>query len=358
MARLRAVPLPSVLLHDHLDGGLRPSTVLELAEAAGHELPATDPDDLAVWFDQSESGSLDGYLASFAHTVAVMQDADALERVAYEAAVDLVADGVVYAEIRFCPWLHTARGLEPERVVEAVASGLGGSNTGLAWGLIIDALRTQDHAMEMARLAVAMRKSGVVGFDLAGKEQGNPPRRFVAACRHARESGLRLTIHAGEAAGRYGPAYVAEAMDVCGAERIGHGVEIIRDCVVEEGEVVKVGPVAARVRDRQIPLEMCPASNLATAAMPPDRHPIGALYRAGFNVTISTDNRLMSRTTMSREFDFVTERHGFGLDDLALTTRRSLAAAFCDHDAKLHLWEDVIARVYRESGASIDPTWR
>jgi adenosine deaminase len=353
------VPLPTVLLHEHLDGGLRPSTVLELADSTGYtDLPADSADELASWFDQSESGSLERYLDSFAHTIGVMQDADSLERVAHEAAVDLAADGVVYAEIRFCPWLHTTKGLDPRTVIEAVAAGLAGSGTGLEWGLIVDAMRDKEHSMEMARLAVEMRGSGVVGFDLAGAESGNPPSRHLAACRFARESGLRLTLHAGEAAGADGPAYMAEAMDVCGAERIGHGVEIVRDCILEEGEIVKLGSVASRIRDRQVALEMCPASNMATGAIQPHEHPIGALFRAGFNVTISTDNRLMSSTSLSAEFDFVRSHHGFGLDDLAVTTRRSLVAAFCSHDTKARLWEDLIAPVYQEAGAEVDRRWR
>lgn len=351
--------LPSVLLHDHLDGGLRPATIVELADSTGYDsLPSNDPAELAAWFDQSESGSLERYLDSFAHTIGVMQDADSLERVAHEAAVDLAADGVVYAEIRFCPWLHTRKGLDPWTVVEVVAAGFAGSGTGLEWGLIIDALRQESHSDEMAALAVSAKRLGVVGFDLAGPEAGNPPRRHLAACRSARESGLRLTLHAGEAAGADGPAYIAEAMDVCGAERLGHGVELARDCIIEDGEVVKVGQVAARVRDRQFPLEMCPASNLATSAMPPEQHPIGAFYRAGFNVTISTDNRLMSTTSMPREFDFVTRHHGFGITDLAVTTRRSLAAAFCGHETKVRLWTDVIAPAYRVAGAEVDEVWR
>lgn len=352
--------LPSVLLHDHLDGGLRPATILELADDAGYsDLPADQVDDLASWFDQSQSGSLEKYLESFRHTIGVMQERESLERVAYEAAVDLAGDGVVYAEIRFCPFLHTRRGLGTDEVVEAVSSGLtrGAGKTGLEWRLIIDAMRDDTRSVEMARLAVSHRKRGVVGFDLAGPESGNPPRRHLAACRHARESGLRVTLHAGEAAGPKGPAYIAEAMDSCGAERIGHGVEIISDCVVREGEVVSLGRVAARVRDRQVPLEMCPASNLATGRLRPEEHPIGALYRAGFNVTINTDNRLMSNTSMSAEFGFVQRHHRFGLGDLASVTRRSLAAAFCDHDTKTRLWEETIAPAYRMAGAAVETRW-
>ena len=359
MATVAEVPLPSVLLHDHLDGGLRPVTIVELADRVGYtDLPSHDVAALASWFDQSQSGSLEKYLESFRHTIAVMQDRAALERIAYEAAVDLAGDGVVYAEIRFCPLLHTEKGLDPDEVINSVSSGLtrGAAETGLAWGLIIDAMRDGERSMEMARLAVSHRKQGVVGFDLAGPEWGNPPRRHLAACRHARRSGLRLTIHAGEAARALGPSYIAESIDLCGAERIGHGVEMVSNCVIKAGEVVSLGQVAARVRDRQIPLEMCPASNLATGGLRPEEHPIGAFHRAGFNVTISTDNRLMSNTSMSSEFEFVSRHHGFGVDDLALVTRRSLAAAFCDHDTKKRLWEERIAPAYRQAGAQLDGT--
>jgi adenosine deaminase len=348
------VPLPSVLLHDHLDGGLRPATILELADHGGYRgLPTDDIESLADFFDQSRSGSLESYLDSFRHTIGVMQDRDSLERVAYEAALDLADDGVVYAEIRFCPLLHTSKGLTPFEVVDAVSAGLtrGAAGTGLVWGIIIDAMRDRDDSTEMVDLAVRAKDLGVVGFDIAGPELGHPPRSHLAACRLARASGLRLTLHAGEAAGEHGPAHIAEAMDVCGAERIGHGVELIRDCVVESGEIVCMGSVASRVLARQIPLEMCPSSNLATGRLTPEEHPMGAFHRAGFNVTVSTDNRLMSATTMSAELEFARRHHGFTLEDLAATARRSLMAAFCDHATKGRLWEDHIAPAYRDAGA-------
>jgi len=355
------MPYPSVLLHDHLDGGLRPQTVLELAEAHGYaDLPSDDAPGLEAWFDQSRSGSLEKYLEAFAHTIGVMQHPDAVERVAYEAALDLSADGVTYAEIRFCPALHTGSGMSPKRVVEAASSGLanGASGTGLRWGLIVDALRDRDDSLEMARLATESRHLGVVGFDLAGPEAGFPPGDHLAAFRLARSAGLRLTIHAGEHAGRSGVAHMAAAMDLCGAERLGHGVELIYDCAVEDGEIAKVGKVASRIRERRIPLEMCPASNLATGGIEPEDHPIGPLYRAGFNVTLSTDNRLMSATAMSDEFDFVSKYHRFEPVDLARTTWRSLDAAFCPWEAKAELWEDVIAPEYTAGGVDIEMTWR
>ncbi len=352
--------LPTVLLHDHLDGGLRPATILDLADELGYDaLPETEVGALAKWFDQSESGSLETYLDAFVHTIAVMQTGAALERIAYEAVLDLSADGVAYAEIRFCPALHTQRGLSHAQVVEAISSGmrLGEAETGLKWGLIIDALRQHPWSEEMARVAIGHRGSGVVGFDIAGPEATNPPERHLLACRLVRESGLRLTIHAGEAAGRNGVRYIAAAIDKCGAERLGHGLEIIDDCDVSDGEIVDLGAVARRVRDRQIPLEMCPASNLATNRLTPEQHPIGALYRAGFNITLSTDNRLMSNTSMSSEFDFARSHHGFAIGDLALTTRRSMEAAFCDRDTKAALWEEVLAPAYEDAGAAVETNW-
>ena len=354
------VSLPSVLLHDHLDGGLRPGTILELASDHGYDgLPAADEGTLAAWFDQSESGSLERYLEAFDHTIAVMQLAEALERVAYEAVLDLAADGVVYAEFRFCPSLFTGRGLDELDVVDAVAAGLrlGESETELKWAIIVDALRQFDDSMAMARVATARRAAGVVGFDIAGPEAPFPPTDHLSACKYIRESGLRLTLHAGEAGGDKGVSYIASAMDVCGAERVGHGVEIVRDCVLDGGEIVKLGSVASRVRDRQLPLELCPTSNLATNKLDPKDHPLGALFRAGFNITLSTDNRLMSHTSMTNEFNFAREHHGLTTDDLAFVTRRSLQAAFCDYETKRMLWETRIAPGYVSAGAEVDEKW-
>lgn len=352
--------LPSVLLHDHLDGGLRVGTIVDLADRIGYDALPVSPDDLASWFDQSKSGSLESYLASFEHTIGVMQDSEGLGRVAYEALVDLAKDGVVYAEIRFCPALHTERGLGLDEVVSAVAAGMrmAGNETGMRWGLIIDALRQLDHSVEMATLALAHRSNGVVGFDLAGPEFPYPPAAHLAGINIARRAGLRVTVHAGEAAGSRGVRYIAEAMDVCGAERIGHGVQIIEDCEVRSGEIVAIGPVAQRVLDRQIVLEMSPASNLATGRLEAEQHPIGALYRAGFNVTINTDNRLMSATSMSAEFDFARDYHGFDVDDLAITTRRALAGAFCPDSVKQELWDDVVRPKYQAAGATETASWR
>lgn len=360
MTSVTMMSFPSVLLHDHLDGGLRPGTILELANDVGYDLlPTTDESGLAAWFDQSESGSLERYLQSFDHTIAVMQTRMALERVAREAVIDLWNDGVVYAEVRFSPPLHTEMGLSEAEVIEAVASGMrqGAVQTGLKWGLIIDALRNRHDSYSVARRALAHRKDGVVGFDIAGPEEGFPPSDHVAAFRAAREGGLRVTVHAGESAGPMGVSYVKSAIDACGAERIGHGVQIIEDCRVDGKEIVAMGPVAKSVRDRRIALELCPASNMATSGLAPDEHPLGLLYRAGFNVTLSTDNRLMSSTSMSAELDFAQKYHNFDTDDIAHITRRSLEAAFCGWDAKAELWERAIAPSYLAAGANLDPRW-
>lgn len=347
-----SVPLPSVVLHDHLDGGLRPGTVLELAGAAGHELPARDVEGLAAFFDQGVSGSLERYLDAFTHTIAVMQTAEALERVAYEALEDHAADGVVYAELRFAPFLHRRRGLTPLAVLEAAASGMrrAEADHGIAWGIIVDAIRSDDDSSEVAEVVVAARDVGVVSFDLAGPEAGHPASRHLAAIRRVQEMGLPVTLHAGEAGG---VGMVAEAAFRCGADRIGHGIDVIEDCVVTAGEIVDVGRVAGAIRDRRVPLEVCPTSNLHTKGWEPEEHPVGMLHRAGFTVTINTDNRLMSVTSMPGEFDLLRRHHGFTVDDLLEVTRRALTAAFCPEPLRRKLWDDRIVPAYRAAGAML-----
>jgi len=347
----RAVPhlvkiLPKVLLHDHLDGGPRIETVLDLAEAVGYSaLPAPNGPELADWFDQSRSGSLATYLEAFAHTIGVMQTADALHRVAYEAVIDTAADGVVYAEFRFAPFNHLQEGLDPKEVVDAVLAGLsdGSRETGMSTGLILDAMRQRDLSTQAARLAVAFSHRGVVGFDLAGPERGFPADHHLVACRMAREANIGLSIHAGEADG---PHSIWTALQRCGAHRVGHGVHIIDDCVVEHGEIVKLGPLAQYVRDFGVPLEVCPTSNLHTGSWTPDTHPVGALYRSGFTITLNTDNRLMSRTTLSDEFRLVVDHQGFTIDDLLRVTEHALKASFAPLPLKRELLQDRILPGY------------
>lgn len=335
--------LPKVVLHDHLDGGLRPETVLELADAVGYEgLPASDPVALAAWFDQSGSDSLERYLEAFSETVAVMQTAEALHRVAYEAAVDLAADGVVYAEIRFAPGLHTAGGLPLTEVIEAVVAGAatGERESGIVVRIIVNALRHLDDSEQAARAAIGYADRGVVGFDLAGPEAGFPASRHADACRIARDGGLRLTIHGGEGEG---PSSIADALDGCGAERIGHGVRIVEDLDVVDGAVVAFGSVAERVRAGAVPLEVCVASEADTKVYSAAANPVGLLHRNGFNITLNTDNRLMSSTSMSREFELVATHHGFTVDDFRRLTLNAVDGAFCDEDTRAAVRGKVIA---------------
>lgn len=344
---------PKVLLHDHLDGGLRPATLVELARADGdHELPTWDPVGLGAWLVRAaDSGSLVRYLETFAHTVAVMQTGPALERVARECVQDLAADGIVYAEVRFAPELHTAGGLAMEAVVAAVLAGVAqGERDAAALGraitvrLILSAMRTAGRSLDVARLVVAGRGAGVVGFDIAGAEDGYPPTRHQAAFDHVREHFGHITIHAGEA---FGLPSIGQAIHACGAERLGHGVRLTDDIRVDPEGIAHLGPMAAYVRDRRIPLEMCPSSNVQTGAVASvATHPVGLLRRLGFRVTVNTDNRLMSHTTLSRELHVVSEAFDYGLADLRWLTINAMKSAFLAFDQRIALIEDVIKPGY------------
>ena len=342
--------LPKALLHDHLDGGLRVATVLELADEAGHRLPTENLAELSDWFHQEGSGSLELYLEAFRHTTSVMQTAPALERVAFEAVEDLAADGVRYAEIRFAPSLHTHGGLEPTEVIAAVASGVraGEAATGTVARLIAVAMRTMSDSEDIAKLAVSSQHLGVVGFDVAGAEAGFPPRIFKAACQHVHDANLPITLHAGEGEG---PSSIAQAIHSCGAQRIGHGVRIVEDCEVDGTEIVELGDLAAYVRDQQIPLEVSVSSNLHTNLYPTaTAHPVGLLYRACFAVTINTDNRLMSKTSMSKEFELLADHHGFGIDEFHAVTVNALRNGFADWPLRHGLLDEVNAE-YRRLGS-------
>lgn len=322
--------------------------MLELASRAGYaDLPSDNASELAAAMHQADSGSLEAYLASFRHTVAVMQTAPAIERVAYEAGVDHHLAGVVYAEIRFGPGLLTDGGLTREAAIEAALQGIrrAASETGIEIALIISALRHEDDSTLVAAAASRFVGDGVVGFDLAGPEAAYPPENHLAAINHAREHGLGITIHAGEGAGAES---IAAAINKCGAQRIGHGVRIIDDCVVRDGAIVDMGLLAEHVLDHRIPLEVAVSSNLHTGIAPDAKdHPFGLLYRAGFNVSINTDNRLMSGIDMASEFDLVA--HSFSLEpaDLARITRRTIEAGFGNWDRRQALLESV-DRAYAE----------
>jgi adenosine deaminase len=349
--------LPKVLLHEHLDGVLRPQTVIDLARAAEYkELPTDDPQALAEWFHRgANQGSLAKYLEGFAHTIAVMQSEEALERVAYEQAEDLSKDGVVYFETRFAPLFHTRKGLTHQQVVAAVLKGLerGRKDFGIASGLIICAMRNMDVSLEMAELAVDFRARGVVGFDLAGEEGGYPPKKHVAAFHYIQRENFNITVHAGEG---YGKESIWQAIQYCGAHRIGHGTRLIEDIAVVDGKVAKLGDLAQYVLDKRIPLEICLISNVHTGATPSlAEHPFKVFYQEKFRVTLNTDNRLMSSTTMTREFEAAAETFGLSMDDFEKITINAMKSAFLPYDQRIDFIYSIIKPGYARIRSSLNP---
>src|SRR6478736_613352 len=344
---------PKVLLHDHLDGGLRPGTIIELADAAGYPaLPSRDPAELAAWFlGAAHSGSLVRYLETFGHTVGVLQTADALVRVASECAQDLATDGVVYAEVRFAPELHVEQGLALEDVVEAVLEGFRVGTAAAAAhgrrvrvGCLLTAMRHAARSREIAELAIRYRDVGVVGFDIAGAEAGFPPTRHLDAFEYLRRENAHFTIHAGEA---FGLPSIWEAIQHCGTDRLGHGVRIVDDITRLPGGGVRLGRLAAYVRDKRIPLEMAPTSNVQTGAVKSIAdHPIGLLTSLKFRVTVNTDNRLMSGCSMTSEMTALCEAFGYGWDQLQWFTVNAMKSAFIPFDERLALIEEVIKPGY------------
>jgi len=332
---LRAAP--KVLLHDHLDGGLRAATVVELARDVGYfGLPTTDAGELAAWFHASAaSGSLSLYLRGFVHTIAVLQTPEALERVAYECGEDLARDGVVYAEVRYAPVFATRRGMNLEQVVEAVSLGFTRAERehGVTLRQIVCAMRDRTDSLEMAELAVAFRERGVVGFDIAGEEAGHPPKAHLEAFQLCRRENFSITIHAGEA---FGPPSIWQALQYCGAHRIGHGVRLVEDMAISDGEVIKLGPLASYVRDKRIPLEVCPSSNVDTGAVSTlAEHPIRHFIEQHFRVTVNTDNRLMSGVTLSEEFGRLSRTLGLRLADVERLTINAMKSAFVGYDERV-----------------------
>lgn len=344
--------LPKVLLHDHLDGGVRPATVLELAEETGYDgLPADTAEELAAWFrTNADSGSLERYLDTFAQTVAVMQTSDALHRIAAECVQDLAADGVVYAEVRYAPELHIERGLTLDEVVQAVNAGFReGEELAAQQGrtirvrALLTAMRHAAKSTEIARLAVQYRDDEVAGFDIAGAEAGFPPTRHLDAFEYLRRENSHFTIHAGEA---FGLPSIWEAIQWCGAERLGHGVRIVDDIDIS-GEHPVLGRLAGFVRDRRIPLEMCPTSNLQTgAAVSIETHPVTMLKDLRFRVTLNTDNRLMSDTSMSWEMQQLVDRAGWTVDDLRWVSVNAMKSAFLPFDERLAIIDEQIKPGY------------
>jgi adenosine deaminase len=331
--------LPKVLLHEHLDGGLRPATVVELAKESGYKgLPTSDTIELATWFHRgAQRGNLPEYLEGFRHTISVMQTRESLERVAFEFIEDMYDDGVTYAEVRFAPIYHTEGGLTQDEVVTAVIAGLerGEKMYAVEWGLIICAMRHMNNSVEAAELAIRHRDAGVVGFDLAGGEDGFPPKKHVDAFQAIERANFYITIHAGES---YGPESIWQALQYCGAHRLGHGTRLRDDIEVLPDGTMKLGRLAQYVLDRRVPLEMCLLSNLHTGACANlEDHPFGAFFRRGFRVCLNTDDRLMSNTSMTQEMTLATELFDLNINDLEKLALNGMKSAFAPYDKRVKI---------------------
>jgi adenosine deaminase len=342
--------LPKVNLHDHLDGGLRPETILDLAQPLGVDLPAEDPDGLRDWFhDGARRGDLKKYLEGFGVTCAVMQTAEGLERVAFEALEDLHDDGVVYAELRFAPQYHTRCGLNLEEVMNAVLAGMHRAEKtfGMPWGLIVCGMRNSDPALslKMAELAVSFRDRGCVGFDVAGDESGHPPKDHLDAFQLCQRENFNITIHAGEA---FGPPSIWQALQYCGAHRIGHCTRLLEDMVVEGNRILRMGRLAQYILDHRIPLEICLSSNMQTGAVRDlATHPFSLFLQHEFRVTLNTDNRLMSGVTTTDEYQLVVDHFGCDLKVLERISINSMKSAFIPYERRCDVIFDVIKPGFR-----------
>lgn len=343
--------IPKVLLHDHLDGGLRPQTIIELASELNYnKLPTKDPAELADWFHRgANKGNLVEYLQGFEHTTAVMQTKEALSRVAYEMMEDMKNDGVVYVETRFAPVFHTNKGLYLDDTVQAVLEGLekGKRDFGVGYGLILCGMRNMKNTLEIAELAVNFRRDGVVGFDLAGEEGGYPPKKHIEAFQFIQRANFNITIHAGEA---FGKESIWQAIQWCGAHRIGHATRLIEDIALDSnGNVVAFGDLAQYVLDKRIPLEICLLSNVHTGAVDKiENHPFGIFYKEKFRVTLNTDDRLMSDTTMTKEFLTAVKYFNLNFDDFEKITINSMKSAFIPYKERLHYIYNVIKPGYQK----------
>lgn len=350
--------IPKVELHDHLDGGVRPNSIVDLADKLEVELPAKSSEDLASWLHRgADRKNLGLYLEGFGLTIAVMQTREALYRVAYEAIEDLADDNVVYAEIRFAPIQHLQKGLNLEAVVKSVLSGLeaGKREKGPEFGLILCAMRDQDAeaSLEVAELAVAFRDRGVVGFDIAGDEYGHPPKRHLDAFQHVRDRNFNITIHAGEA---FGPESIWQAIQICGAQRVGHGTRLIEDMVTSGTRIERMGSLAHYLRDKRVPFEMCLSSNVQTgAALSLDEHPFHLLYRNAFRVLLCTDNRLMSNTTLGKEMSIAVKHYNLSLRDLEKLTINAMKSAFIHYDERIRIIYDILKPGFAKVREESDP---
>lgn len=343
--------VPKVLLHDHLDGGLRPQTIIELANELNYKkLPTRDAEELAEWFHAgANKGSLVEFLKGFEHTTAVMQTKDGLERTAYEMLEDMKSDGVVYVETRFAPVYHTNKGLYLDDTVKAVLAGLekGKIDFGVGYGLILCGMRNMKNTLEIAELAVNFRDDGVVGFDLAGEEGGYPPKKHLEAFQFIQRSNFNITVHAGEA---FGKESIWQAIQWCGAHRIGHATKLIEDINLnDDGEVVSYGDLAQYVLDKRIPLEICLLSNLHTGAIDKlENHPFGIFFKEKFRVTINTDDRLMSDTNMTKEFLTAANSFNITLDEIEKITINAMKSAFLPYKERLRYIYEIIKPGYQK----------
>ncbi|MBF8249273.1 MAG: add [Bacteroidetes bacterium] len=345
--------LPKVLLHDHLDGGLRPQTVIELAKESKYKkLPTQDPDELAKWFHRGATrGSLPLFLEGFEHTCGVMQTEESLERVAYEMMEDMKRDGVVYVETRFAPVFHTSKGLHLETIAKSVLKGLerGKKDFGVHYGLILCAMRNMNPSLsqEIAELAVDLRKHGVVGFDLAGEEGGFPPKKHIDAFHYIQRENFNITVHAGEA---FGKESIWQAIQWCGAHRIGHATRLIEDMRVKDGELLSMGTLAQYVLDKRIPLEICLTSNVHTGAVKNiESHPFGMFYRYKFRLSLNTDDRLMSSITLTDEYHTAAEAFGLKVEDLEKLTINAMKSAFIPYKQRIAIIYDILKPGYAKA---------
>jgi adenosine deaminase len=349
--------IPKVLLHDHLDGGLRPQTIIELAKEQKFSLSINDSKELALWFHRGATrGSLAEFLEGFSVTCGVMQTEEALERVAYEMMEDMKNDGVVYVETRFAPMFHIDKGLHTETVVRAVLRGLerGKNDFGVHYGLIICAMRHMDptFSLEMAELAVDFREHGVLGFDLAGEEGGYPPKKHIEAFHFIQRENFNITIHAGEA---FGKESIWQAIQWCGAHRIGHATRLIEDMKIVDGKVVSMGTLAQYVLDKRIPLEICLTSNVHTGAVKNlNEHPFGILYRYKFRVQLNTDDRLMSNITLTDEYATAVDTFNLTLDDLEKLTINAMKSAFLPYRERIDIIYKTIKPGYVKTRSSLN----
>lgn len=343
--------LPKVELHYHLDGAVRPKTIIDLAEKYNLEIPSHQPEELADWFHRgADRKSLAQYLEGFGVTCSVMQTEESLKRIARECMEDLHADGVVYVEVRFAPVLHQDKGLTLEQIVHTVLQGLkeGSEITGVKYGLILCAMRHQDGVVsrEIAELAVDFRTRGVVGFDIAGDEYGHPPKRHLDAFQYVRDKNFNITIHAGEA---FGIESIWQAIQICGSHRIGHGTRLLEDMTVDGSRIEKMGTLSHFIRDKRIPLEICLSSNIQTgAAASLAEHPFPILFRNHFRVTLNTDNTLMSNTTLTKEMGLAAEQYNLELEDFEKMTINAMKSAFIHYEQRLEVIYDVIKARYSE----------